>query len=294
MRLRTIDCLVKDAYRIVLRQWETWLLAEGIQLGLAFVMLAGLAVGFGVPMVLAVIPAIKGVAAHGLGALFLPLAYLLVVLVGYLLMLNVVSVWSHVAVTCALQHGPDRKGPVVATLLIGLERTLRAFCLTLLLGLILAGALLFFIVPFFFVAPGLILAWYICILEDRPMHASIALGWQWSRGHRLGIAGRCALLILALMAIFPIVGVFALIPFFGGLIIMPIQLALQLIVPVIMLAVGYLIYADLKPGQEIVDVEEAPMGVLYFFGAWGIIFWILVLGALVWSLHKVPEIGIWA
>lgn len=284
--LRSVGGLFRGVGQLIKAQWEIWLVAKAIAMGLILVLVFGLVGSFALPIAL-LIPAIKGIFSGQPLPLIIAAAFFLICCFGYVVMYSFVNLWSQVAVTLGLAYGEQQKAPLGATLVQGLRPLLRMLGVILLGGLILWGALMFFFVPFFFVAPGLILAWYIAVLEDRPIRESLALSWERTRGHRLAIVGRYLLFWLLIFGVFLLLAVVGIIPILGAIIAMPLHFLLQLLLPVLTLALGYVIYVDLKPIAPVV-CEDTGIGVLYFFLGWGLLLWVLAIGGFIFFLLHAP------
>lgn len=286
-RLRPIDGLFRGVGQLIKAQWEIWLVAKAIAMGLILVLVFGLIGSFALPIAL-LIPAIKGIFSGQPLPLIVAAGFFIICCFGYVVMYSFVNLWSQVAVTLGLAYGERQKAPLGVTLVQGLRPLLRMLGLILLAGLILWGALMFFFVPFFFVAPGLILAWYIAVLEDCPIRESLAMSWERTRGHRLAIVGRYLLFWLLVLGVFLLLALVAIIPILGTIVAMPLNFLLQLLLPVLTLALGYVIYVDLKPVTPVVS-EDTGLGVLYFFLGWGLLLWVLAVGGTIFFLLRASD-----
>lgn len=277
-----------ESVQLVLRQWPVWLLAYGVQFGFVVLLIVGFAVGVGIP-VLILIPQVK---VAGLMSL-IPLLWLLpVVGLGFFVALQLGSAWSHAAMTLGFVAGAQVQGPVGAIFRQALQRVFRAFWMSLLLTLILCGAAFCFLVPLFVVLPALLPAWYIAVIENRSVNESLCLSWERTRGVRGMLLGRVLLLIGVVIGLSMLLMAMQIVPF-AGLVLVPVQLVLQVVIPVYFLAAGYLLYRDVSvvpaDGTE-VAARSAPLAVLYFLAVWGIAGWMVVACIVYFLLRKVPQL----
>lgn len=229
-----------NAYRLAVRQWPIWLLVFGIQFALMMLVVGGL----------------LGAVLFAAGGLLLPdivarsLQVLqdagLILLGAVVLVLQLIGAWANATVTLALTHGSAQQGPIGATFGRALRLVWRAFALTLLIALICMGAALACFVPVLLVAPGLLLAWYIGLLEPCSVADALGQSWARSRGVRLEILGRFLLLLFMFFGASMALSLFSAIPVVG-LIGLPLQFVLQAVFPVMVLALGYVVYLDLRP-----------------------------------------------
>lgn len=281
-----------NAYRLAVRQWPIWLLVFGIQFALMMLVFVGLlgAVLFtagGVSL-----PDIMGRSMqvlHDAG---------LILLGAVVLVLQLIGAWANATVTLALTHGSAQQAPIGATFGRALPLVWRAFALTLLIVMICLGAALVCFVPALLVAPGLLLAWYIGLLEQCSVADALGQSWARSRGCRLEILGRFLLLLFMFFGASMALSLFSAIPVVG-LIGLPLQFVLQAVFPVMVLALGYVVYLDLRPLHTADGV--APAGpstagapwflyVLFCLGAFSIVGVTLALRSLGGSLPALPAL----
>jgi hypothetical protein len=258
---------LSTAGRLVLRQWPSWLVAQALQglliaiiLVLAILIIAIPTIGLG----------IRSLDGLDIGALrgLLHLVPVTVLIVGFLV--QIISAWATTVMTCGIACGAEQQGSVGDLLVRGAKRTWRAFLASVILTCIGIGALFCLVLPFFILIPGLIMTWYLVVLEGRGVREALAESWAMTRGVRYEILCRLAILVGAGIVIFLLLNALLAIPIIG-LISMPLNLAFQLVLPAFFVAAGFVIHKDLYSSDVLVGEPEAPMALFYLVAAWGVV-----------------------
>ncbi len=276
-----------DAGRLLLRQWPVWLLAYGIQFLFIMLFIVGIIVGIGVPVTLLVVPAFQSL---GMAALLPAVIAIPIIGGGLFVVLQLNSAWAHATMTIGLDYGAATQAPIVEVFHRGLQRLFRAFWMSFALTLIICGAAFFFLIPLFVILPALLPAWYIAVLEDQPVRSALAMSWARTRGRRMDILGRLLLLLLLLIAFALSLALMQMLPY-SGLLLVPLQLILQVAIPVYLMASGYLLYRNISSAASSGDEHpSAPLALLYFFAVWGVMGWLVLAGASYFFIRKIPQL----
>lgn len=273
-RLRPIDQLLADAWRLLARQWPVLVTAQGLVLALSVCLMFAL-VG----------PLLFWLIDHGirhfprlehcktfaaawpiLREVVLPAFGLMVVAIAIgVVMTAIVKAWGECVILYGLAYGTSRRAEACATALRGVSMAMPLFWITLFVSGIVAGGLFWCIVPGFILAIGLSQALYIRVLEGVSIDAALRQSWVRTRGHRWAILGRYLFLVLCTFGLLFAAGILQILPVVG-LISLPIQLVVQFGLPVLYLLVGYLLYLDLRPRPgDGLDAATAPTGWFGFF-----------------------------
>lgn len=89
-----------------------------------------------------------------------------------------------------------------------LKFVLKLFILTIILGFALAGSLLLFIIPFFFVLPRVALAPYFLIRENLGVTDALQKSWDLSKGHSAKVWGIIGVSILFAFLCIVLIGIY--------------------------------------------------------------------------------------
>lgn len=257
-RLRPIDQLLVDTWRIIVRQWPAFLAAQGI----AF--LVTLCAGFALlgPLILGVIdyfirlaPTFRATPSHaGFQAVWAHLAPAFAVVGGivipaivvFTIVGQIVKLWGHAALIGGMAHGSQRRADPWQCCRRAVRKTMPLFWLGLVVWCIVFAGFLLLIVPGIICAIALSQVCYLRVLEDRPLGDCLRCSWDRTRGHRMAIFGRYCLLMLVVFALLmagTILQVFPILALLGFVI----NVGLQCTMPVAFLVMGYLMYLDLRP-----------------------------------------------
>lgn len=291
--LSSVAVWIRHSAQLVVRQWPVWLLAYGVQFGFTLCLVVGTLLGVGVPVLALIVPLIK---TAGLTAVLPGLLLLPVLGLGIFIALQLVSAWAHAAMTLGFareSQGPPAAGAPISIATIfheALHRLFRAFWMALVLALILCGAAFCFLVPFFVVLPALLPAWYIAVLEGQSVNAALAASWTRTRGLRATILWRVLLLGLLVIGVSLLMPLMHVVPL-AGVVLVPLQLAAQLVLPVFFLAAGYVIYREITPAPSPSSPgDTAPLGRLYLLAAWGVMGWIALIALAYVLLRQIPQL----
>jgi hypothetical protein len=274
----------------MVRQWILWLVPYGVQFGVLFLFILGCVLGLGLPIALFVIPFVKS----GSWSTLIPaLCMVPMIILGLYVGIQLISSWTYAAVTIGISHGPTQAGPLGQTLRDALGVMFKAFWMSLLLSLITTGSIFCLGIPLFVVMPRLWPAWYIAVLEDRSIHESLVHSWHRTRGMCLPILGRMVIALLIIVGVSLAMFAAQIVPFVG-IFVLPVQLLVQMLIPVFYMAAGYVVYCGVTPTDSgVEDTARAPTVLLYLLALWGAVGWIVILIGLLYLSRDFPQIETW-
>lgn len=272
-RLRPIDQLLADTWRLLLRQWPTFLIAQGIAFALTLCLVMCL---FGPYLLAAIDYAIHAthIPRHANARLIMHILFdslLPILLIGIPIFVTtiiagqIMKCWGLAAAVLGMAHGSAQRASPWATCFRALRMAIPLFWLGLATGLIVLGGMFWFIVPGIICALGLTLTIYICVLEGAPVERALCESWTRTRGCRLAIFGRYLLVTCVVFATLFALQIIQLFPL-AGLILFPVSTVVNMLIPILYAMVGYLIYLDLRPAASTTaGATSAPMGWFIFF-----------------------------
>ncbi len=270
-----------SSWRICTTQWLIWMIANGLQMVGSIVVMIGMALGLGLPILLYVLPMLVGKSLLSGSATLVLIALSLLTMFVILLLF---AAWANAAVTLGMSYGTSSPAPVGKTFKVAFHSIMRAFILNVVLLLISLGSIACGVVPFLMIFPGIVLAWYIGILENKGVEEALTDSWRRTRGYRWDIFWRFLLLLIGVFVAFAAADMLRHNPVVGWL-VLPFNTILQMIAPVMSLAGGMVIYNELLPKaqdpavpQPVTEEAMLPFRFLQIFVAIGtIIMGILLL-----------------
>lgn len=296
-RLRPIDRLLADAWRLLACQWPVLVTAQGLVLAITLCLvlaLLGPLLFWFIDYAIRHFPHLPRRVPFATAwpvlrqVLLPPLLLLMGGITVSAVVATLVKMWGHGVIFFGLAHGTSRRAPACATCLRGVARALPLFWLNLVLGCIVGGGIVWGVVPGIVLAIGLSQTLYIRVLEGVPIDAALRQSWIRTHGHRWAILGRYVLLVLCTLGLLFAVGILQMLPVVG-LISLPIQVVVQFGVPVCTLVVEYLIYLDLRPRPgDGMDAATAPIGWFGFFAASAFLPLVIAIAWAIYATTRVP------
>ncbi|GEM_PF-4333049 len=278
--LRPLPQAVRDSWSLVVAHWPVWLAAQGVQ----FALMVGLGVVVGGTLWIAkqVVASLHNGAMSVLlwiGAGALAAALLVFILA--------TAAWA-VTVTTRSFAG-DAKNPLSLpdAFRRGLQGLVAAALMQAWIALLLYGSMMPFFFPVFLLLPRLIPAWFLVVLDGRPLTVALLESWQRTSTAWTEICGRCLLLVGSVLIVLLIFGAMPMLAPSTTVIVLVLQTMLQVLAPVYLLAFSYLIYRDLAPkiaapatpdlAGIAAAVPQLLLPALYGLAAWGAV---IILGSL--------------
>ncbi|MBI4237037.1 MAG: hypothetical protein HY696_01305 [Deltaproteobacteria bacterium] len=296
LQLRPLDAWIRHGLALTGRRFEYWLIAKGLEalfitaLGttlLTFVIVPCIATLFGglvsnLLHELSFVGWLRPFLDHLLIGSLPAAACFGLATFGYFAAAQVISTLANGFVTAGFEHASAAESRWEPPLAQTAAHLAHAFGLSLVLSFIVVGAAALCFAPALLLMPTLVMAWYICVIEGRTIHESLALSWERSRGHRLGIFSRFAFFGVVMFTLFLGLNFAATLPLLGVL-ALPLLLGFQLLLPIVALAFGYSIYRDLRPADGTVETPLCPLPLLYGLCGLGLAVTFIALPLLLWK-----------
>lgn len=281
-RLRSIDHLLSDSWRLLCSQWRALLVVRGLALALSIcftatflgsilITLVGYAFRFGAGRSLAHPSHWQAIVPLLVQCIVPSLAIVLLFATLFVICSVLLSTWSRAGIAYGAAQGTTIRADPWAICLRAIGAVLPLLWLELAVCCIVLGGFLWLFIPAWILGIGLSQAWYIRVLEERSLWACLNLSWVRTRGHRWAILGRYLLVTLCILGAFVVVAMLKLFPIIGLVLAVPLHLTLQLGIPVFFAVAGYLMYLDLRPpANTLEDPRAGPTGWLIFFAICGV------------------------
>lgn len=240
-RLRGIDHLFRDTFLVFRRHWAPLAVVQAIVF-LASVILTIIAV------VIFMMPLVVSLTQGGGGKDFWNIffgVYFWVGLAAIILPITVVISWGVAAQIATIGYKGEGMAPIGWSLKEGFRFFFPTFLLILLTSAANVGAFVLFFFPALILMTGLLFVLYIRIYENVSIWQAIGTSWYITKGYKWSIFGRLLLLVLSIWAVsfgFAIIGVFP----FMGIMTLPFQIILNLVVTPAVMVYCYLIYQDIR------------------------------------------------
>ncbi len=266
-RLRPLGDQIKDAFLLIYRHWAPLLVTQLIMIFATIVITAVAIVAFFMPLVFTLSDTITW---DNVGV-FLMSSYFWIGVGIIIVPTMIFGAWSTSAMIWAVGYkGEQKMAPIGMTLKSGFTFLFPFLWMSILVTLAYFGSAILLFIPAVILCVGLSLAWYIRIYENVTVLQALGTSWQICKGYKWSILGRLLILLVMLWGVSLLFGVIGMIPFVG-LITMPVQFIVNLILTPYAIAFFYCIYEDIR------EVRKAVYPIRGGLSFAMIVFWLLGL-----------------